>query len=83
MIIREGLLIKLPKFITCAVFEVPIKKLRIGICSNAPPPPLIVDNVKAPAPKKKSPRSNQIDISAKSCSIKNPALGGTKCTILY
>ena len=77
--IRAGLLIKAPKLITGAVCEVPIRKLRMGICIIAPPPPLMVDRVNVAAPRTNKPMSSQIDISVKN-SIKNPARGGIKIT---
>ena len=80
---RVGRLINVPRFITGAVFETPIKKLRMGICINAPPPPLMVDKVNAAAPKKKSASRSQMGISVKSVSIKNPATCGMKSTVVF
>ncbi len=74
MIIREGLLINVPKLITWAVCPVPRSALSIGICIKAPPPPLMVESVKAAAPNTNRPRSNQIEISATMVYIKKPAL---------
>ena len=67
--IREGRLIKVPRFITGAVFVAPIKKLIIGISKRAPPPPLIIDNENVNTPEPNMIKSNRTSMSFSRSSI--------------
>ena len=61
--ILEGLLMSVPKLITGAVLDAPMKKFKMGIISKAPPPPLIVESVNESTPITKMSNRNNRSIS--------------------